>query len=168
VLLYRAARPKAELDEPVVFEKSDPVPKAWFWAPVVLVESANHPKAELSLAVVLELSAEAPNAVLSTPVVLALSAEEPTPVLPVPVVVEFPANPKKALVLDTEPKANGVLPMLKLVLALTEPATEIVVPDWVTIELSTLAAPPVVVNTGMVAFLQAEPEEQVMVLAAGA
>jgi hypothetical protein len=47
-------------------------------------------------------------------------------------------------------------------LALTEPATEIVDPDWLMIELSTLEAPPVVVNTGTVPLLHAVAEEQVI------
>jgi hypothetical protein len=105
--------------------------------------------------------------VLLIPVVLALRAEEPTPVLPVPVVVEFPANPRNALLFVTEPKAKGFPPIWKLVVALTLPATLTVVPDWLTIELSTLEAPPVVVNTGTVPLLQAVAEEQVMVKVAG-
>jgi hypothetical protein len=84
-----------------------------------------------------------------------------------------------------DPKANGVPEISKLVVALITPpvtfppalmfvvtvslpATLMVDPDCLMIESSTFAAPPLLANTGTLPFLQAVPEEQVMVLAGGA
>jgi hypothetical protein len=52
--------------------------------------------------------------------------------------------------------------------AVSLPATLMVDPDCFMIESSTFAAPPLLANMGMLPFLQAVPEEHVMVLAGGA
>jgi hypothetical protein len=59
-------------------------------------------------------------------------------------------------------------PALRFWVAVSLPATLIVDPDCLMIESSTFAAPPLLANTGMLPFLQAEPEEHVMGLAGGA
>src|ERR1700682_5151432 len=76
-------------------------------------------------------SAPEPLAVLLLPLVLEASAPGPLAALRLPVVVEFPANPRNALDLATEPNAKGLPPRLKLVAALTSPP--VIVPDAVTL-----------------------------------
>jgi hypothetical protein len=58
-------------------------------------------------------------------------------------------------------------PALMFMVAVSLPVTLMVDPDCLMIESSSVAAPPLLENTGMWPFLQAVPEEHVMVLAAG-
>jgi hypothetical protein len=69
---------------------------------------------------------------------------------------------------DTFPLALTFPPALMFWVAVSLPATLMVDPDCFMIESSTFAAPPLLANMGMLPFLQAVPEEHVMVLAGGA
>src|SRR6202451_2677161 len=66
---------------------------------------------------------------------------------------------------ETLPVALTFPPALMFWVAVSLPATLMVVPDCLMIESGSVAAPPLLANTGMSPFLHAVPEEQLMVLA---
>ena len=119
-----ALKPRAVSKLPVAVPRASS-PKAVLLLPVVFELSANAPLAVFPVPVVFPASARLPLAVLSEPVVLDESAKTPIPVSLCPAIVEFPAKPKNAFSLKTDPNPNGAPPILKLVAVVTTPPATI-------------------------------------------